>query len=190
LGCAFIVSAVESLSPRVLEHLAKGHTRANVVEALAIAEAAGVPLRPTFVAFTPWTTAEDYLELLDFIAEHDLIEHVDPVQYAIRLLVPPSSALLGAPDAAEWLGPLDEAAFSYTWAHPDPRMDDLQREMMMLVEEAASVNQPTAATFAAVAALAGERLGRRVAVGVGAGRRGVVARRSRPIPHLTEAWFC
>ncbi|HEX8730808.1 MAG TPA: CUAEP/CCAEP-tail radical SAM protein [Ktedonobacterales bacterium] len=190
LGCAFIVSAVESLSPRVLAHLAKGHTREDVVTALAIAEAAGVPLRPTFVAFTPWTTAEDYLDLLDFVAEYDLIEHVDPVQYAIRLLVPPGSALLGAPDAAEWLGPLDEAAFSYTWAHPDPRMDDLQREMMTLVEEAASVNQPMAATFAAVVALAGERLGRRAAAGVGLRRRGVAARRSRPIPHLTEAWFC
>ncbi|HZC06500.1 MAG TPA: CUAEP/CCAEP-tail radical SAM protein, partial [Ktedonobacterales bacterium] len=36
LGCAFIVSAVESLSPRVLAHLAKGHTRADVEEALRI----------------------------------------------------------------------------------------------------------------------------------------------------------
>src|SRR5262249_18535781 len=32
LGCLFIVSAVESLSDTVLGHLAKGHTRADVVE--------------------------------------------------------------------------------------------------------------------------------------------------------------
>lgn len=190
LGCAFIVSAVESLSPRVLARLEKGHTRADVVEALGIAAAAGVPLRPTFVAFTPWTTADDYLDLLDFVAEHDLIEHVDPVQYAIRLLVPPASALLDAPDAAQWFGPLDEAAFSHTWEHPDPRMDALQREMMVLVEAGAGANQPTTATFNEVRALAGERLGRPAMAFVGAGGRGAPARRSRPIPHLTEAWFC
>ena len=57
LGCAFVVSAVESLSDDVLRHLAKGHTRADVAEALDILDAAGIPMRPTFVAFTPWTTA-------------------------------------------------------------------------------------------------------------------------------------
>ena len=32
LGCAFIVSAVESLSDPVLAHLDKGHTRADIVD--------------------------------------------------------------------------------------------------------------------------------------------------------------
>ncbi len=116
----------------MLRHLAKGHTRADVVEALAILDDAGIPMRPTFVAFTPWTTAADYLELLAFVAEHDLIDAVDPVQYTIRLLVPPGSALLNEADAASWVGPLDEAAFTYTWAHPDPRMDALQRAVTAL----------------------------------------------------------
>ncbi|HEX6819870.1 MAG TPA: CUAEP/CCAEP-tail radical SAM protein, partial [Ktedonobacterales bacterium] len=118
LGCIFVVSAVESLSEGVLRHLAKGHTRADVVEALAILDEAGIPMRPTFVAFTPWTAAADYLELLDFVTEHDLIDAVDPVQYTIRLLVPPGSALLTEADAASWVGPLDEEAFTYTWEHP------------------------------------------------------------------------
>lgn len=191
LGCIFIVSAVESLSPNVLRHLAKGHTRADVVEALHIADHAGVPLRPTVVAFTPWTTADDYLETLDFIAEHDLIEHVDPVQYTIRLLVPPGSALLDAPDAADWLGPLDEQGFSYRWEHSDPRMDALQREVAALVERANA--QPIAQTFDAVLELSERRLGRPVAVGAGSSPS-MPTRPSgqprRPIPHLTEAWFC
>src|SRR6185312_11739906 len=88
LGCAFIVSAVESLSPRVLAHLAKGHTRADVEEALRIVDAAGIPIRPTFVAFTPWTSAEDYVDVLAFAAEQGIIDNIDPIQYAIRLLVP------------------------------------------------------------------------------------------------------
>src|SRR5262249_21184093 len=94
LGCAFVVSAVESLSPPVLRRLRKGHTRADVVEALRILEGAGILMQPTFVAFTPWTTARDYLEVLDFVAAHGLVEQVAPVQYSIRLLVPPGSALL------------------------------------------------------------------------------------------------
>jgi radical SAM superfamily enzyme YgiQ (UPF0313 family) len=187
LGCAFIVSAVESLSPTVLARLAKGHTRADVEEALRILDDAGIPMRPTFVAFTPWTSASDYLEVLDFIAAHDLIEHVDPIQYAIRLLVPPGSALLDMPDAAGWFGPLDEATLSHTWAHPDPRMDALQREVAALVEAAASAHLPTRETFAAIYALAAERLDHHPLASAEERGQGV---RSRPIPHLTEAWFC
>ncbi len=188
LGCAFIVSAVESLSPDVLRHLAKGHSRADVVEALRITDAAGIPLRPTFVAFTPWTTADDYLDLLDFVAQQGLVEHVDPVQYAIRLLVPPGSALLDAADTAQWLGPLDEPSFSYGWSHADPRMDMLQHEVMALVERAASEHRPTVETFAAVHALAERRLGRARPRSQPTATR--VARATRPIPHLTESWFC
>src|SRR5204863_3982457 len=39
LGCAFVVSAAESLDDHVLEILAKGHTRADVVAALAATRA-------------------------------------------------------------------------------------------------------------------------------------------------------
>lgn len=189
-GCAFVVSAVESLSERVLAHLKKGHTREDVVEALRILDDAGIPMRPTFVAFTPWTTPRDYLDLLDFVAAHDLIEHVDPVQYTIRLLVPPGSALLEEADAADWLGPLDAESFTYRWAHHDSRMDELQRELAALVEAAAQTNEDVYETFAAVRALAEQRLG--VAALVRASASGevsaLVAR--RPVPHLTEAWFC
>ncbi|HEY1387790.1 MAG TPA: CUAEP/CCAEP-tail radical SAM protein [Ktedonobacterales bacterium] len=193
LGCAFVVSAVESLSEGVLRHLKKGHSRADVAEALAILDGAGIPMRPTFVAFTPWTTASDYLDVLDFITEHGLVEHVDPIQYAIRLLVPPSSALLDDPDGREWLGPLDEEALSYTWRHPDPRMDALQREVQALVERAASQREPIAVTFAAIRRVAAERLNAREPALVGAGvsdTTGALRRTRRPIPHLSEPWFC
>ena len=190
LGCAFVVSAVESLSERVLAHLKKGHTRADVAEALRILDDAGIPMRPTFVAFTPWTTPRDYLDLLDFVAEHDLIENVDPVQYAIRLLVPPGSALLEEDDVSEWLGTLDEANFTYQWAHPDPRMDELQRELAALVETTTQANQDVHETFEAVRALAEERLGVRALVHAGSSTKGAVRTVRRPVPHLTEAWFC
>lgn len=190
LGCAFVVSAVESLSEQVLRHLAKGHSRSDVVEALRIVSDAGIPLRPTFVAFTPWTTAHDYLELLDFVAEHDLIEHIDPVQYTIRLLVPPGSALLDEDDAATWVGPLDEANFSYRWSHPDPRMDELQRTVSALVEQATRSRQDNATTFSDVYTLAGELLGQPALAHVGAASRGGVRVANKPVPRLSEPWFC
>lgn len=190
LGCAFVVSAVESLSEGVLRHLAKGHSRADVVEALHILNDAGIPLRPTFVAFTPWTTAQDYLELLDFIAEHDLIEHVDPVQYTIRLLVPPGSALLDEADAALWVGSLDEANFSYRWAHPDPRMDELHQQVSAVVERATGNRQDNATTFSEVYTLASELLGSSALAIAGAASRSGVRVANKPVPRLSEPWFC
>src|SRR5205814_2195218 len=54
LGALFVVSAAESLDDAVLAILDKGHTRADIDTALAVTRAAGLSLRPTWVAFTPW----------------------------------------------------------------------------------------------------------------------------------------
>src|SRR5262249_25115631 len=81
LGCLFVVSAVESLSDTVLSHLDKGHTRADIDGALAVMKDAGLALRPTWVAFTPWTTLADYRAMLDWVEANALVDHVDPVQY-------------------------------------------------------------------------------------------------------------
>ncbi|MCQ6463561.1 hypothetical protein NPN16_24640, partial [Vibrio parahaemolyticus] len=76
--------------------LNKGHTRADLDEALAVLEAARLPVQPTWLPFTPWTTLDDYIDLLTWIRERGLIAHVPAVQLSIRLLVPPNSALLDA----------------------------------------------------------------------------------------------
>jgi hypothetical protein len=34
-----------------------------------------------------------------------------------------------------WLGPLDQDNFTYLWVHPDPRMDQLQKETARLAED-------------------------------------------------------
>src|SRR5690606_30640772 len=52
-GCIFVTSAFESCNDAILAILEKGHTRADMVAALAAARAAGLPVRPTWVAFTP-----------------------------------------------------------------------------------------------------------------------------------------
>lgn len=184
LGCLFVVSAVEIVSDHVLRALKKGHSRADVIEALRICDSAGIALRPSLLPFTPWTTLDDYIQLLRFIEEEELIEHVDPVHLSIRLLVPPNSALLDDPETAAWFGLLDEANFTHVWRHPDPRMDILQEAVAKLVEHATRDRWDAYETFAAVRALAYEMAGY-------APPRSVKRRSRRPPPpRLTESWFC
>ncbi len=97
-GCLFITSAVESLDEGILSRLAKGHTRADFVEALELTRAHGLTMVPTFVAFTPWTTREGYLDLLRAIRDLGLVGSVAPIQLAIRLLIPAGSKLLELAD--------------------------------------------------------------------------------------------
>jgi hypothetical protein len=180
------VSAVESLSDTVLANLEKGHSRADVFEALAIMRQVGIALRPSLVSFTPWTTLDDYIDVFDVVELEGLIDHVDPVQYAVRLLIPPGSLLLQRPAVQPFLGALDQAAFSYRWTHPDPRMDELHRAVSSLVEKAAKTDADPALTFEQLRALA-------AAVRDGREPAAVTCRlpltRSRS-PRLTEPWFC
>jgi radical SAM superfamily enzyme YgiQ (UPF0313 family) len=168
LGVLFAISAVESLDDRVLRILDKGHTRADVEAVLRAARSAGLAIRPTFVAFTPWSGREAYRDLLAFIAREDLIDAVDPVQLTIRLLVPPGSLLASHPEMTPYLGPLDAERFTWTWAHPDPEMDRLHREATALVEAGGDV-------FALAAA---------------AGVEVPAAPRLSATPRLSEPWFC
>ena len=91
-GGTFVVSAFESFSDEVLARLKKGHTRHQIFEAIGIMNRVGIPIRPSLVAFTPWATLDDYLDLLNCIRDLNLVEAVDPIQFSIRLLVPPHSA--------------------------------------------------------------------------------------------------
>ena len=168
-GCVFVVSAVESLSDRVLEILDKGHTRADVFRALALTREAGLALRPSFVMFTPWTTLEDYRDVLAWIDHDDLIDHVDPVQLSIRLLVPPGSLLEHHDAMRPHLRELIPQAFAWQWKHPDPRMDRLYADVFRAVAKGA--------TFEDLCALAGYS-------------RRQTPRARRRVPHLTEPWFC
>ena len=182
LGCLFIITAVESLSEKVLTILDKRHTRNDVAEAVALCRGAGIAPRPTWVAFTPWTTLDDYLAILDFVEANELIDHVDPVQFSIRLLIPPGSWLAELEETRAHRGPLDEAAFTYRWTHPDPRMDQLHQDVSRLVEQDAQADEDAAATFYRIRELAH---GRKPA--------GVVcslANDRERAPRLTESWFC
>ncbi len=184
LGVIFIVSAVESVSDLVLEKIDKGHRKAHIATALGICNDAGIAIRPSLLPFTPWTTLDDYLELLGFIEDQEIIENVDPVHLSIRLLVPPGSALLSQPGTEEWIGPLVEASFTYTWTHADPRVDQLQGQVAAIAERANESGLDPYETFAAIRAAAYEAARKTPPIGA-------LRRRSRKAPpRLTESWFC
>ncbi len=182
LGALFVTSAVESLSDEVLARLAKGHTRADALAAFDLAAAAGVPLRPSLLPFTPWATLHDYVELLDLLEARGWLQNLDPVQLSIRLLVPPGSLLERDP-TIRFEG-LDAAALTWRWRHPDARMDALQARVAAEVEAGAASGEPPLATVARVKALA------LASAGLPHGHVRVLAPDQRRVPRLTESWFC
>lgn len=179
-GCVLITSAVESFDDDVVERLRKNHTRDDVRAAVLACRGAGLACAPTFVAFTPWTTLDSYLSFLDHIVDLDLVFSVAPVQLALRLLVPEGAALLDDPDVRSLVSAFDPNRLMYPWVHPDPRVDDLQREVAGLVELGAE--RPRLDVFADVYASAARAAGRAVRL------RPLMARAS--IPYLDEPWYC
>jgi radical SAM superfamily enzyme YgiQ (UPF0313 family) len=139
-GCLFVTSAVESIDDVVLEHLRKGHTRADFVTAVHLCRDAGLALSPTFVPFTPWTTLEGYDELVEMLDAMDLTEQVAPIQLAIRLLITHASPLLELPDIQAVITEFDPGSLTWPWRHRDPRVDALQQDVMRGV--AAKSKQP------------------------------------------------
>jgi hypothetical protein len=185
-GCVLITSAVEAIQDHILHLLDKGHTRQDVFDALALCQQVGLHLNPTFVAFTPWTTLDDYIELLTVIASQDLIAHVAPIQLAMRLLLPAGSTLLALPEMRPYLQGFDASALTYRWIHSDPRVDQLCAEVLKLVQsgeaEPASRHEIFVRLWVAAHKAAG--LPARTVP------RPTVAPRRGPIPYLDEPWYC
>lgn len=131
-GCLFVTSAVESVDDAVLAKLDKGHTRADFIAVAHEFQCAGFALSPTFIPFTPWTTRQSYRELLETLLDLDLVDHVAPVQLALRLLIPRGSRLLELDDIQAVVREFDEPALLYRWQHPDPGIDGLASEALRI----------------------------------------------------------
>ena len=179
-GCLFVTSAVESLDDAALEKLAKGHTRAGFLEALALTRQAGLPLAPTFIPFTPWTTLDSYRELLQLLVEWDLTGQVAPIQLAIRLLIPEGSLLLELPEIRNRVEPFDAHALCYPWRHGDPKLDQLCLSIQQLVQQEERRHTSRAGMFRKIWDLVF-----RTPFPEEAPR---VSRTT--IPYLTEPWYC
>src|SRR2546428_7785332 len=138
-GMIFVTSAVETLNDGVLRALAKGHTAGDVPNALQVVREAGAELRPTLRPYTPWTELEERPALFQFALEYDLVNAIDPVQYSLRLLLPPGSILLE--NAGPWLRDFDAGAFTWRWEHDDARVEALSRESAAAVQAGAGFDE-------------------------------------------------
>jgi radical SAM superfamily enzyme YgiQ (UPF0313 family) len=174
-GCLFVTSAVESIDDAVLAKLEKGHTRGDFLEVVREFRSVGLELAPTFIPFTPWTTRESYRELLAFLMDLELVDHVAPVQLALRLLIPSGSRLLELADIQAAVDEFDEPALLYRWRHPDPAVDELAQQALRIAGSHGSRRE----VFGYLWNLVGDRpyedfdLLPRTA-----------------IPYLDEPWFC
>ena len=179
-GCLFVTSAVESVEDHVLAKLEKHHTREDFLHAAAEMRQAGLTLQPTFIAFTPWTTLEGFRDLLQVLIDLDLVEHVAPVQLALRLLVTAGSRLLELGDVRSVIGPFDSRALVYPWKHSDPAMDALADRVFELVQERQERGESRPEIFASS-----------LESGTGSAVAGEFPRKaSAPIPYLDEPWYC
>ncbi len=177
-GCLFVTSAVESVDDRVLGFLAKGHTQAEFVSAVALCRAAGVAVNPTFVTFHPWTTRASLLETFAVLDELDIVASLAPIQLTTRLLVPEGSLLLDLPELAGALGEFDADRLVYPWANPDPGIDALHAEFEALVAEAGRGGWDRHTTFDRLHVLAGGSPQPRAAF------------TGPAVPQFLEPWFC
>ena len=180
-GCLFVTSAVESVDDHVLALLEKGHTRQDFIDAVSACRDAGVMLTPTFVAFHPWLTLDGYCDLLDTIAGLDLVDHVAPIQLAIRLLIPRGSRLMELEEVQRLVGPFDPATLAYRWTSPDPRVDDLHRAINTLIGVRLAWDRREA--FAEIRALAHNAAGTESPATPRASAHALV-------PYLSEPWYC
>ena len=178
-NCAFVTSAIESLDDTVLGKLDKGHTRADFLEAVALARATGLPLAPTFIPFHPWTTMESYRAFLRTLVDLDLGTQIAPIQLAIRLLIPEGSLLLELPEVRQLVGLFDPRALYYPWRNPDPALDALCAKLQDTIKGEEKRRTPRGEIFRQIWDLAQ------------AGEFPDIPLASRAtIPYLTEPWYC
>jgi radical SAM superfamily enzyme YgiQ (UPF0313 family) len=185
-GCILVTSAVEAVQDHILERLAKGHTRQDFLAALALCQRVELPLNPTFVAFTPWTSLADYVALLTLLAEQRLIDHVAPIQLAMRLLIPAGSKLLELPDMHEVISGFDEVALTHRWHHPDVRVDRLCDNALQLVQSGEAEGGSRQDIFSRL----WEAAHKAAALPTPPLPEPTQAPPRGPIPYLSEPWYC
>jgi radical SAM superfamily enzyme YgiQ (UPF0313 family) len=183
-GCLFVISAVESVDDAFLKILDKGHTREDFLQVVRIFRELGMTLHPTFVPFSPWTTMDSYIDLLEVIQAEGLVENVAPIQLGIRLLIPEGSRLLELEEVRRIVGTFDAQSLVYPWKHADPRLDELSESVQALAAEGDRRKESRSTLFQRIWKTSHEVAGLRVPRLPDANSSGA------PVPILSEPWYC
>src|SRR6267142_960394 len=168
----------------VLEFLDKGHTREDFLRVIKTFRELGMTLHPTFVPFTPWTTLDGYLDLLDMLQHQALTENVAPIQLGIRLLIPEGSRMLELEDVRGMVGPFDPQSLAYPWENADPRADALSEAVQEIAAAAERQKESRPATF--------ERIWKAAHAAAGLPAPAIAAAKhsKHVVPYLSEPWYC
>jgi hypothetical protein len=180
MNLIFVVSAFESVDPRTLEILDKGHTVEGMAAAIDIMRSTGIHVRPTWLPFLPWTTTGDVAGIFEFVERHELAGCVDPVQMSIRLLIPKGSLLESHPAVVPHLRRYDSTNLTWAWDFAHPETADLHKDLEAIAAGASDCGQDAVMTLNEMS----EAVSR------------VHGRPLRPfedgavVPRLSESWFC
>jgi len=181
LGVLFVVSAFESVDGDTLEILDKNHTVEDMSAAVRILREAGVHVRPTWLPFLPWTHPDDLVRLVEFLDLHELWSATDPVQLAIKLLIPEGSLLEGHSSVTPFLLRYEPAALTWAWEFEHATTELLHKQLDVIAAEASDAETDSKETLSAM----------RTAIGHGSGvDLGPLIGWGTPAPRLTESWFC
>ncbi len=181
LGVLFVVSAFESVDDRTLQILDKGHSIDDMVEAIQVIRSAGIHIRPTWLPFLPWTTPADIAGIFGFLDEHDLGSALDPVQLAIKVLVPEGSLLVDNSVMKPYLSHFDGDALTWMWSFVHSDSERLHKELDRIAAEASDCAEESEVTLesmrAVVSQISGVVLGPQPSL-------------EKDVPRLSESWFC
>lgn len=180
LNVLFVISAFESVDDRTLEILDKGHTVRDMTEAVGVLRESGIYLRPTWLPFLPWTKPAEIAGLFQFLDTNDLAGAIDPVQLAIRVLIPEGSLLVDHPAMKPHLSHFDPEALTWAWEFEDIESARLHKELDRIAAEASDCKEDAGDTLTAmrsiISDISGIELGEQKTVGM--------------VPRLSESWFC
>ncbi len=180
LNLLFVVSAFESVDEETLEILDKGHTVPDMSKVVQLTRSAGIHIRPTWLPFMPWTTPDDVVDIFEFIDTHDLAGATDPVQMAIKLLVPKGSLLEDHPVMTPYLEFYDTEALTWRWRFGNEETQVLHKELEAIAANASDCGQEAETTLNEMRAVLSGFTGKDLAP----------LDEVSPAPRLTESWFC
>ena len=179
MNVLFVVSAFESVDDWTLGVLDKGHSRSDMELLIETARGVGLAIRPTWLPFFPWTKPGDVAGIFGFISDHDLVGATDPVQMAIRLLIPRGSLLEDHPAVRPYLTAYNSKMLSWDWEFEHQETEGLFMELADVAAEASGCGLETTETLSRMAGVVGQIAD--------------LAFDTKPatfVPRLTESWFC
>jgi radical SAM superfamily enzyme YgiQ (UPF0313 family) len=180
-GLLFVVSAFESVDEATLEILDKGHTVSGMRRAVEILRDSGIHVRPTWLPFFPWTRIDDVVSLVRFLDEMRLWEATDPVQLAIKLLVPEGSLLAEHPAMRPHLGEYRPDALTWEWDFADLEVGRLHADLDAIAADGSDCGAEAIETLVSMRRAISDRAGAPL---------GPLPASGGAVPRLTESWFC